>query len=668
MTERSSCKSFFKEYFIYRIKEQKMNFILCCILNVLALPLFAAVQEKGFDDKFSNFYLFGKYFSILCFAALIIMAIVGAVFSFEFYIKKNLTDTIGSLPLSYKQRFWADFLAGYIMNVAPVIPCGLISAVILSSTQNKFAEINFPEDFIGETLSLFQVGLYMAFSLFIAVTFAYLFSVFVVSGCGKFLHSVIFSIFGTAALSGTVIGITGCFVNSIIGVVTSEYISKASAFCPLFGSVMDLTRSILFLGDNFNYGADLIKDIFMAINPISIVVFVIFGAGITAGAFFLGKRRKSEKTGSSFVIKPMFYVISSLLSASAVMIMLVLTNDARAELGTKLLVAFFAGAVICLVSEVIYLPKLKELPKSILCCCAAIGVSLGIAMLFNKTGSFGLRYLPEDAENIEYLRVYMDFVITDKEDIKQYLKKHNDILKNCADYLTIGGIPIECQTTDGKMIKRYYGITGSNGDPFLDMLHYVESLNGYGKYFFARMDEMDEDEWDYLIVGENERYDIPEASEEEFIGILRGEAETKYDPNAEIYARVDFSRNSGWNWNSFNIQKDFEKTIAFLEKINGVIEKDPNEIMIEIGYRKYETNTDLRSLHVYIRNKDMDSELVKELIGLMENNGENGAAFDMDTNFLIVSYNISDSKYSVDVNNTKRVLEIMTELALGDFE
>lgn len=239
----------------------------------------------------------------------------------------------------------------------------------------------------------------------------------------------------------------------------------------------------------------------------------------------------------------------------------------------KLLSVVIAGGIMCLVSEVIYLPKLKELPKSILCCFAAMVISIGIVMLFNKTGSFGLRYFPEDAENIEYLKIDDNCIITDKEDIKQYLKKHNNILKNYADNLMFGDYSIEYQTADGKMIRRGYSKTGYYGstDPLGSMIENVKSLNGYGKYFFAEMDNIG-GEWDYLIVGENEGYDIPKEREEEFIGILREEAETKYDPDAEIYARVEFS---GSSLSSFYIQKDFKKPSLFLKVQTTLSKKTP---------------------------------------------------------------------------------------------
>ncbi len=62
MTEQNSSKSFFGIYLRYRIKEQKMNLILCVILNVLSLPMLAVAMGKGIStgNQYDDFYLVGR--------------------------------------------------------------------------------------------------------------------------------------------------------------------------------------------------------------------------------------------------------------------------------------------------------------------------------------------------------------------------------------------------------------------------------------------------------------------------------------------------------------------------------------------------------------------------------------------------------------------------------
>lgn len=682
MTERSSCKSFFGNYLIYRIKAQQMNLILCCIMNVLALPLFVISQKKGYSDQISDFYFVGRIMSVISGIVLIIIAVYGAVISFEYYNKKNLTDTIGSLPLSYKQRFWGDLLAGYIANVAPVIPCGLISAAIFAGAQSKFKAFCIEKDFSGTVFSTFRLALCMAFSLFIVLTFAYLFAVLVSSACGKFSHSVMFSIFGIFALSGAAAGIAGCFAVGMLGANTGEYMNRAAAFVPPLGSIIDLSKGFRFLSGNYEIfrGKPLtdvgIGDIFAAANVLNIVYFVILGIGIIFGAFYLGKRRKPEKTGSPFVVKPVFYVISSLMSAAAVFLMIIMLVDSNGGFGKRYITAAIAGVIMCVVSSVIYLPKLKELPRCILCGFTVIGASVGLAALLKSTGSFGFAYLPS-AEKIEYLKINDSYTVTDKEDIKKYIEKHNEILRDKQSYLIHGYFySLEYQTSGGNITKLSYSESlMSEGAPIKKMEKNEECLASYGKYFFESFAD-DLDEWSCSIMDENGAYDIPEQKKAEFIAVLREEAGEKYDPDAEIYARVEFRRiNQGTK--SFFIGKNLERTIAFLGDMSGTVEKDPNKLILMINYYMnwHNNDPDQRRLEVRIRNKDMDKALVKELIGLLKKYDEGVDHYfgvsDNDGGFEVIYKNALGSTffdYCIPFENSKRVLEIMTELALEEFE
>lgn len=659
MTEQSSCKSFFKEYLLYRIKTQRTNLILCCIINVLALPLFFAAQIKGFSDKFSDFYNVGRFFSLICGVILMAIAVFGAVFSFDYFHKKNLTDTVGSLPLTYKQRFFGDLLSGYIANVAPVIPCGLISVAVFASAQGKFKDL-----FEGVAFSAFQLALCMAFSFILALTFVYLFAVLVVSACGKVLHGVLFSVFGTAALVGTVVGLAGCFAIGMIGANKAEFMGRTAEFLPPLGPLMDLFYGILFFtGVDFKtYSGKVIVEselgeIFTAAHVLYIVYFIIFGVGITVGAFYLGKRRKPEKTGSAFVIMPAYYVISALMSMAAAFIMIVTDNS-----GSGYISGIVAGAVVCLVSIVIYHPNFKKMPRCILCGAAAVAVSIGAAALMKETRGFGTAYLPEDPGKIEYLKINDSYTITDKTDIKKYVETHNDILRENRYNLRYGdSYMLEYKTAGGMVTKLGYDNTAINRHPITDMIDNEKALANYGRYFFEGLENKDVELW-CNIVEKGVAYSIPENTTEEFIDTLRKEAEEKYDPDAEVYARVNIS------YNYFSITKNYEKTIALMKSVRDSAEIDPNEEMITLDYNSDNQISDGRRLEIRIRNKDMGNELVKELIGLFEMYGDNDGA-DEDKNFRLFYRSIYGSaSYYVPQKNTKRVLQIMTELSLKELE
>lgn len=674
MTEQSSCKSFFGKYLAYRISAQKMNLVLCCILNVLALPLLFAAQIKGFQNNISDLYYVGRIMAVICGVFLMTLAVIGAVFSFEYCSKKELTDTVGSLPLTYRQRFWGDLLSGYIANVAPVIPCGLISAVIFSTAQSEFEGFCFDIGYGGVAFSAFQTALCMAFSLFAALTFTYLFAVLIVSATGKILHAVLFTILGTAALAGAATGLAGGFAVGMLGANTPEFMVKTAAFFPPLGSLIDLSNGIRFLGGGnielysgkWALDGD-IADIFVSISALQIVYFVLLCVVITAGAYYIGKRRKPEKTGSAFVIKPMYYAISAFLSAAAVFIVSVLLGGATyVSTGIKLLVAAAAGAIAYIVTVVIYLPKVKELPKCIVCGAVSVATSVGIIALLKATCSFGLAYLPKNTDKIEYLKINDSYTVTDKSDMEKYIRTHNDILYRNKDKLKYDseyGYTLEYQTTGGRAIKRGYFLEMSVKKEMTDNEH---SLAGYGRYFFESLYDTDS-EWECRIINDSGVYSVPAEYNAEFMETLREDAEEKYDPDSEVIARVEFA-NARHSTKSFDIIRGYEKTLAFLNSINGTAEKDPSALVLQINYSVYDKPEESRAMTLNIRNGDMDNELVKELIGLLKeySDGMLFEADDADKSFVVVYKNVLGSAFGhyVPRENSKRVLEIMTELAV----
>ena len=667
MTEQNSCNRHFKTYLRYRIKSQRTNLVLSCILNLLALPLFIAGYLVGAEDEYSQFYYFGTFFSVVCGVFLLVLAVIGAVFSFEFYHRKDLTDTIGCLPLTYKQRFWGDFLAGYIANVVPALPFGIIAAVIAS------ANSEFREDVVAWDIGLNAFGLIfiMGLSLFITLTFVYLFAVLITSACGKVLHSVLFTIFGTAALCGTVAGFGGCFAVGMIG-DPSEYFNKAASFIPPLATLIDLSHGVGFLsGGSLEmvgggwWHPDSDENFFTIMHAPNIVCFVILGAVITLGAYYLGKHRKTEKVGSSFAVRPMFYVISALSCAAAVFTMTVILVEGNASSVTTLSISMAAGGIMSIVSIVMYLPKRKSLAKCILCGMASIGASVGMITLLKATGSFGALYLPENVKEIEYIRVNYEYDITDKTDMKNYLKNINDILRESHDTLTGGSwYNIEYKTADGKILYRHFSISaGGSGGAIKKMTDSERTLSGYGRYFFGYILEHRQRPIGYRITEGELTYDIPEQSHDEFFETISREASEKYDPEAEIYAKVELLG----MYRTFYIGENLEETIALLDHIKDTAEADPNEIVWKIDHR-FE-GSDSRALKINIRNKDLDDPLVKELIGLLKNE-DSAAPFDSDfiAYFKDPASGTGWDYYYVPQESSKRVLEIMTELVIKELE
>lgn len=675
MTAQSSSKSFFKTYLVYKLGTLKMFFIMCCILNALALPLYAASAHDGFGGVVSDFAPFGRVFSTMCIIAIIVIAMAGAAQSFDHYNKKDLTDTIGVLPLSYRERFFADFLAGYIVNILPIIPCGIVCAVMFGALQGKFDE-RYGTEFAGN-FKMAGLGIMIAVTLLIIVSFAYLFSVLITSCCGKLFHSVIFTVFGTAALPLFFAGVTGCFIDGIVGLDTQEHFAKAAAFFPPLGLLGELfgAMGLVFKSDT-DYSIP-VKERYSIFDPIHIVVYVILAAGILAAAYFIGKHRRAENTGMAFTVKPMFTVISAVTAAGVTGAMIFLNYQ---KFWFYLAFAAAAGLVSLIVTIVLYLPKKKELLRSAVIGAAAVGLMVLTSVLFDKTGSFGARYFSTNASKIEYVKIDDTFIITDKADIEKYLSLLNDKLRKYSSdmFYDTSGYIVEIKTESGKTIKRHYCNDRSDSRWSTRFKKYIEitpprlekllfELDGYADYFFDGLESLGEN-MECKIYTNNSEVSLSPSETKRFVEVLREELSEKPGTGA-VFGEAEFSSGTIYYRKAsdvyFEITNDLSDTIMFLESLNETDEKDPESTYISVRYsvseNRYDTDSD--RFNVTIPYKNRDNEKVQELIGLLENGGS-GA---LDPHFEVRSY-FTSTELRVTEKNKDRVLELMTEIALMNIE
>lgn len=222
MTDQSSCKrGFFGKYLRYRIGTLKGNLLICAVLNLLGLPFYAighlhisSAQLNGTVADY-NFFLYSSFCGSLCVCAVILSAVIGAALSFSYCNKKELTDTLGVLPLTHRERFWGDFLGGYIANVAPFIPSALITVIMFVVVHKNYSVIAIhageqAEDHIG-----FIIGL--SLTLFFVYTFGYIISVLVTAIFGRLIFAEIFSVIGVIVSTVLITGISQTFLNEITG-------------------------------------------------------------------------------------------------------------------------------------------------------------------------------------------------------------------------------------------------------------------------------------------------------------------------------------------------------------------------------------------------------------------------------------------------------------------
>lgn len=708
MTGQSSCKkSFFKEYFFYRLKEMRGQFIACCILNLLSLPLagaalifFADNQYSIMVEKIDGITVMNSsvFICILCWAILLILACLGAAFSFVYCNKKEFSDTLGVLPLTHRERFWGDFLGGYTATVLPIVPFSLISMIMFSLAQGSLNKLILAEGAkpCGNAVN-YVIGLCL--SLFFAYTFAYIFGTLVTVCCGKIVHTIVFSFLSLAEFPLLAFSVLNCVFKSITGFDGTEILYDFGVFLPPLGLItVELTDimkdSLIAVTSMTNENlSDLFNCDFTLMKPYAVIIYCVGAAALTVPAYYIAKTRRQERVGSSFVNTAVFHALS--LGTVVLTVMFILAEGGRVSLLLSALLAFVVSAVVMLVFEIIRLPRAKEIPKTLLRFAAVFACCLGLYILLDKTGSFGLRYSHPDIDDIDCLnvsfRIYSNdgfeskdekYKITNKKDIEQLIDLHTKTLGNVYMHVINGNgysnrFSVEYVLKDGTTelrsfsdINPYYGYSGID-----DMIDNIYALDGYLEMRSAVLTGGAElHSCTITMKNAFKQYVLAEDKISEFAEILAAELIEKGNTDSAECGRAIFSiseMNDKFENASFVICENYTKTLDYLK--NNAVSGNPadeNEPVVYLSYHYYkdyssdeENGFDL-DMSVKIYRHDLDNEFVKELLTLIKCRdsvkieGEN-------INF---SINIHGSPYYYYVPQSagKRVLEIMTELCMDN--
>lgn len=706
MTGQSSCKrSFFKEYFFYRLKELRGQFIACCILNLFSLPLAGAALIFYADNEYSVMVerVDGKtvmysavFICILCWAVLLILACLGAAFSFVYCNKKEFTDTLGVLPLTHRERFWGDFLGGYTATVLPIIPSSFISMILFSVAQgsvNKLIPAGSPN--LCENAVEYTIGL--SLSLFFAFTFAYIFGTIITVCCGRIVHTIVFSFLSLAVFPLLAVSVLNCVLKLITGFDGTDILYDFSAFLPPLGlltvEITDIMKDSLIavtsmtnenLPDIFNCDFTLTK-------PYAVIIYCVGAAALTMSAYYIAKARRQERVGSSFVNTAAFHAMS--LGTVVLIVMFILAEGGRVSLMLSALIAFVASAVVMLVFEIIRLPRAKEIPKTLLRFAAVFACCLGLYILLDKTGSFGLRYSHPDIDDIDHLNVSFckysndgfeskdeKFKITDKKNIEQLIDLHTKTIGNVYMHVMNGNgysnrFSVEYFLKDGTTelrsfsdINPYSGYSGID-----DMIDNVYALDGYLEMRSAVLTGGAKlHSCTVTMKNTFEQYVLAEDKIFEFAEILAAELIEKGNTDSTECGRAIFvisEMEDKYENASFVICENYTKTLDYL-KNNAVSAAGEDEPVVYLSYHYYrdyssdeENGFDL-NMSVNICRHDLDNELVKELFALIKSR-DSVKIEGEDINFGITIWN-SPYLYYVPKSAGKRVLEIMTELCMDN--
>lgn len=683
MTAPSSPKrSFFREYFLFRLSAQKVGLIMCTVFGMVVLPGSAYSLYDNLKCVYNDMrrsydvYEIRQLFFIICLIGLLIMPVIGAAFTFVSCNRKKYTDMIGGLPLTHKQRFWGDFLSGYAAYVAPIIPAGIVTMFILIPLQNVTDKLNVMFGF--ETTSACTISV-MGFvlSFFALLTLMYMVSAVAVMCCGRPIQAEIMSIVLLLAPSLTACGISACFANAVTGLdnyKVVDIIHKAAHIFPPFGLMLNIKFNYDILanvdvGDPPHTDKFFIYD-FTIFDPLYALYVIIFAKALIALAYYLSKSRRAEQTGSIIIYKAFFRVMSVLSAVGAASTVLAIFVP-LIGLGLSVLIAAFAAAVIILLLELVRKPAARDVVKSLICWVGTVVGCVGIYLLFDKTGAFGQRYINVSADKVESVQVryqylpysgafrYGAYEITDKSEIEKLTNSYNDTVKEVYGDLRRGSqFEIDYYLTDGTQISRWVS-ENERGTALLSLIDNVYRLDSFPEMQSAWLVEHDFEGCKAALDGIYGELIVPKENISEFITLYAEELREKYYHAAsEVGGIVLVWDELGNNSSYYPIAENYTRTINYLKSLyDNTDHSDDNTLIMKITHI-YRSTGFTMTLNIY--RKDVGSAPVKELLSLLKRRGDDIP----DDVSEIFKVEFTDSTFCyVPKDAEKHVLELMLDIA-----
>ncbi len=404
MTDTTSERTgFFGKYFLFRLKSLRPRMVMSLIMSLLTFPLalgsalpvldtlcdLVKEQNELEPSMLSNglaILTFGLIAAAASLIILLFMLITAPSGSFVYYAKKECADMYGALPLTFSQRFWADFISGLGATLVPFIICSGASCAfvpVLCGKNDMLVELGFSNfDSAKLATAYFQVLL----TVIIALIAAYAIATLITVCCGSGGISILFSFVAV----GMVPALAAIFSNTLIshcaGVDMTEHCMSLLRALPPFGTLI----------------ADAVTLRPTPAEPLSLICALIFIAAVIIGAYFLAKRRKAERTGEQFVYNAAYHIITVLLLVGAFVLMANIVGSVHvSDQGLYIGVFIFLTAAPLLFFELGHYRSFKKMWRSGIKYAASLIGSIALYGVLVSTGGFGLQYSLPNAEDID---------------------------------------------------------------------------------------------------------------------------------------------------------------------------------------------------------------------------------------------------------------------------
>ena len=400
-------KSFFGVHYSNKIKENKKLLIVITILQMMGYPLFVLSRLMKENEKG------GMLVAMFAFAVAALSGIVVVLSCYKYLYNKSMTDMNMALPLTSKQRFFSEYLAGLTIYAAPAIAGGIIGAIILfAEEQLHIRTFDMPTQNYWLYALIILTGMVMFYTLIVMTT----------TCCGTMFSSVISAGMINILIPAIFYTMEVCVSNAqCFGISGRETFNQELYGTSPLGNAVFLFNYV----DNAMYPVDNI-----AFGQAVYIRWFITSAAVIAaallGGYLLFKHRKSEEVSTPYVYKTFYYTAVTLSVLCAVLLMVVNNSG--------YLVAFGICGIVYLIMEVISNRGFRKFWKSIIRFGATGVLVFLIALTVKRTECFGIsKYVPDSSAvrsaSVTFSSKYYDHAY----DSPRYTYSRKDIIEKIIE-------------------------------------------------------------------------------------------------------------------------------------------------------------------------------------------------------------------------------------------
>lgn len=675
----------FKKYFCYKLSKRKRSIIFFAILNFLGVLLPSILMNFTYADMLREIRGISNTTSVMildpydwtsislfliCLVTVISIVMIAAttINSMKLYNNRASVDTLGSLPISYRERFFGDLLSGVCSNLISFVPLFLISLIFVGKMRDpKYAALE------GYYVSDYLMLPRLLTDLFLTMLFIYLgvyaVTMFVSSCCGKKGSAVLYSLIAMAVLPGIYLVYGNDMFSRVLGMDAFYELMKNVCMLPPLGPAVSILMANTYRDNNSMDP----KHCMLNENPLYLVVFLIVTAAFIAGAYFIGKRRRAENVGESFAFKSAYHVLTMTFMVLLIGASFVGYSNIMDDSGIKwvLLFTFIVYGAL----EISQNKGFKGFWKTLVRFAAVFGACLGFFAIVKSTNSFNMYKSLPSAGSVQEVKVSgkyfysvneyheRQYTLDTKAAVSDILNEHKSLL-NSNGVKTGDELKIVYSLKNGQEIMRNYSAANVELDD--QIKSFSDAAKNHPDFDFGDLgiiDDPDLTNYTFTLIknGKPRKY-IREEKLEEFAELLRNDIKYNYSKENynSNYGRLMITEKNQKHDLSDDIYvlSSYTATIEFLENPENYtteeVKFDVDKYIISYGNEK-------ASIRVNVSTDDT-SPAAKELLSYLKPRSD-GDGFDANKNVRVTG-KYSQLSYRIDPAHEERAKELMIELFL----